>query len=1571
MDLLNELYFKDDLPWIEEKILTIYSKICDLYSSSEQVDENIFLKLETLYMLLQFWNSSCGSNKKILNNEFSNVFDVLLSMYFKNNDLEFSVSKLLIKQITQCFILSTSYEPAFRHCNAALLNQVSLFLVDQFVVLSEGKKDFSIACINKLKIVPLLEKCEEFPESFLILLLKLMTKTICENLSYSEHFYQCLALLEILLLNASHKLSVVDMTSSCILPVSDIIQSSSLSVWKSFFNDDDVFQDNSKEKIIEKAAVGISLLEPMLKIIQNTQHEKLEIIFFQVMSDVTSWFMLQVGGYHKVASVRKKTCKILLDIVHYLNSLPLERIDAQWQNIKHTENAKGKLLVDSFMDSFQSVNIQQTLLTITSYIKICQLLEETQSHVVLPNIKSINLYLTSNIKENNFSFSWNLSILLRMFEQECRDVQCHGLALCFESEFAACLVNHPFWYSFMFNGLMELLHHDYIYLEYNQVVTDYPTLSLKLRHFFVACCENSGNLVRFIKAFLKAICWRSWSQVSFLYICETLLFLPSTKGWDSSDYPLLRKAFTDMIKTFNPTIKKVIQKTLLGCLKKHISIGSFHILQVISLLSECIKCESLTYGSLMWNEISDWFFHHALLMMQDFGKIDDIGQLLVVFIEKCFQNVSSNTCAIPFLMESGVLCYTLLVDGMKLNCSNSVQEAAQETVTLVSDVLSKAVVHIYMPQYKINSALTFINHLCQLKKHFASNEDTFVENLVPVFMKMFSDVSKYIRCKLLQENRTLDEAKLYLTTLEELLKFLQCRCTDSQASKLLLLLKPVSEGLIKDIVFASKMKSQPDAAVVYSFSFFWCLKITHECNVSMDTKTVALVVEHYSSIKLTCDDTFAQNKHLMSQIVEYNWSGLPYVLSSCSSFSSNIPKILNLLRDQFDVTPHSSLVQLFLVAKHLFARVNAENSCDTCALCIERMLQVTLELCHSSTFRPLFYHFVDAAFQSSTLGAETNSNLGKTLKAVLQKLIVLSQNKIGMLKRPLLNCLNYWLRGVEVDEEFYSEAMFLSKVFYTSLEFKEIESNHLSAINYVDFILHCLTYSPVTTKDTQSIKQALSHASMSSGESYRDEFQVSLFASSLLLRLNLSSSEHVTFANQLLDHMIGMDNEKLSRKVRCHLLSFEHYVLQKLWQNFILLVPMLKSEKSNGVINYLILRLDGALQDSVRYVIEWSLVLLLTKFPESKKLLFDKLHCALSKTSSYSSICSYLTILLLDGLALSDEKAQKEYFINFVNSVIPWCMNQQFSIRLYAHAILHRISKHFKAMEHKKILEETFPWLNCCIDFANKSSGNTSKNWQKICQHFMLFNFDPIGELSLETIFISIPRLCGLEAPRLEDLKKAIPSSWWPHVAKTNVLRSLQASKWQICNQSVESSNHDSTSEASCLQRKIVVDEKMKKVKVQSDGLVLVASLLSKPSNLGGLARTCEIFAAERLVVPDLNCINDPAFQALSVSAHKWLKMEEVRPRLLKKFLLNMKKDGYTVVGAEQTDRSKLLNQFKFPLKTVILLGSEKEGIPRDLLSLSDVCVEIPQLGVIRSLNVHVSAAIAVWEYRKQIMENS
>jgi len=57
------------------------------------------------------------------------------------------------------------------------------------------------------------------------------------------------------------------------------------------------------------------------------------------------------------------------------------------------------------------------------------------------------------------------------------------------------------------------------------------------------------------------------------------------------------------------------------------------------------------------------------------------------------------------------------------------------------------------------------------------------------------------------------------------------------------------------------------------------------------------------------------------------------------------------------------------------------------------------------------------------------------------------------------------------------------------------------------------------------------------------------------------------------------------------------------------------------------------------------------------------------------------------------------------------------------------------------------------------------------------------------------------------------------------------------------------------------------------------------------------------------------------------------------------------------------LHEYRFPQRCVVVLGNEQNGMPAAVLPLLDVCVEIPMLGVTRSLNAHVSGAMVMWEY--------
>lgn len=59
--------------------------------------------------------------------------------------------------------------------------------------------------------------------------------------------------------------------------------------------------------------------------------------------------------------------------------------------------------------------------------------------------------------------------------------------------------------------------------------------------------------------------------------------------------------------------------------------------------------------------------------------------------------------------------------------------------------------------------------------------------------------------------------------------------------------------------------------------------------------------------------------------------------------------------------------------------------------------------------------------------------------------------------------------------------------------------------------------------------------------------------------------------------------------------------------------------------------------------------------------------------------------------------------------------------------------------------------------------------------------------------------------------------------------------------------------------------------------LIVCASLVDKVPNLGGLARTAEIFAADRLVVPDINMTHMDNFKTLCVGADEWIQIEECR----------------------------------------------------------------------------------------------
>lgn len=146
--------------------------------------------------------------------------------------------------------------------------------------------------------------------------------------------------------------------------------------------------------------------------------------------------------------------------------------------------------------------------------------------------------------------------------------------------------------------------------------------------------------------------------------------------------------------------------------------------------------------------------------------------------------------------------------------------------------------------------------------------------------------------------------------------------------------------------------------------------------------------------------------------------------------------------------------------------------------------------------------------------------------------------------------------------------------------------------------------------------------------------------------------------------------------------------------------------------------------------------------------------------------------------------------------------------------------------------------------------------------------------------------------------------------------------------------------------------------------MIVCASFIEKAPNIGGLTRTSEVFGLESIAINDMSIMNSKEYTAVAVTAERWIRTDHVPVDQVSQWLLKMNTErGYAIVGLEQSNESVMIQDFVFPEKCVLVLGNELRGLPAPIMSMLTCVVEIPQLGTIRSLNVHVSASIMISQY--------
>lgn len=148
------------------------------------------------------------------------------------------------------------------------------------------------------------------------------------------------------------------------------------------------------------------------------------------------------------------------------------------------------------------------------------------------------------------------------------------------------------------------------------------------------------------------------------------------------------------------------------------------------------------------------------------------------------------------------------------------------------------------------------------------------------------------------------------------------------------------------------------------------------------------------------------------------------------------------------------------------------------------------------------------------------------------------------------------------------------------------------------------------------------------------------------------------------------------------------------------------------------------------------------------------------------------------------------------------------------------------------------------------------------------------------------------------------------------------------------------------------------------DSLALALVGIQDPGNMGTIIRTAAATQVNGLLA-DEYCVDFEHPKVLRASAGQWFRVPMHRSHHLQADLQGYQSSGWQII-ATSSQSHDLYWQANFWKPTLIVMGSEGQGLPADLLAIADQTVSIPQANAVESLNVAIATALLLYEVQRQ-----
>lgn len=151
------------------------------------------------------------------------------------------------------------------------------------------------------------------------------------------------------------------------------------------------------------------------------------------------------------------------------------------------------------------------------------------------------------------------------------------------------------------------------------------------------------------------------------------------------------------------------------------------------------------------------------------------------------------------------------------------------------------------------------------------------------------------------------------------------------------------------------------------------------------------------------------------------------------------------------------------------------------------------------------------------------------------------------------------------------------------------------------------------------------------------------------------------------------------------------------------------------------------------------------------------------------------------------------------------------------------------------------------------------------------------------------------------------------------------------------------------------------------NGTIIILDNIRSAYNVGSIFRTADCFGIYKIFLCGITCKTDNReLQKTALGAEISVPSEYFSTTIE---AIESICNEYHIIAIEQTNQSKMLDEYAFDLSKNIALvfGNEVEGVDLEVLKRVDEVIEIPQVGSKHSLNVANSASIIIWDmFNKQ-----